>query len=165
MQYWQSLSLLLHLVALALWLGGIAFFLVAFRPAAQSLSPVSCMRALNHGRLALEGVAWSAIALLMVTGLINLMLRNQVTGAHLGQTYMILLAIKLLLFVTMLAHHSLQVFKYGPKIAMLTAEAPPDTSVWPEPLRAHWQRWFMLLKINAALGPIVILLGVLLMRY
>ncbi len=165
MQHWQSLSLLLHLVALALWLGGIAFFLIAFRPAAQSLSPVAGARALNQGRLALEGLAWTAIALLMVTGMINLVLRNQATDAHLGQTYMILLAIKLLLFVAMLAHHSLQVFKYGPRITLLTAEVSLDISAWPAPLLAQWQRWFMLLKINAALGPVVILLGVLLLRY
>ncbi|MDH3446346.1 MAG: hypothetical protein OEN50_20675 [Deltaproteobacteria bacterium] len=164
MQHWQALSLLLHLVALALWLGGIAFFLVAFRPSMQSLRPGAAIRALNQGRLALEGIAWIGITLLMVTGMINFMLRNQVTDAHLGRTYMILLAIKLLLFVAMLAHHTLQVFKYGPSIAMLTAEAPTETAEWPEPLLTHWQKWFMLLKINAALGPIVILLGVLLMR-
>jgi hypothetical protein len=77
---------------------------------------------------------------------------------------MILLAIKLFLFVAMLAHHTLQVFKYGPKIAALSAAAPSDIAEWPEPLRAHWQKWFMLLKLNAVLGLVVIFLGVLLMK-
>jgi putative copper export protein len=164
MNHWHALSLLLHLVALTLWLGGIAFFLVAFGPAVQGLAPDAGIRALNRGRLALEGVAWIGIALVMVTGVVNLILRSQATGAHLGQTYMIVLAIKLFLFVAMLAHHTLQVFKYGPKIAALSAEVAGDVAVWPETLRTHWQKWFMLAKLNAALGLIVMLLGVLLMK-
>ena len=164
MHDWQSLSLLLHLVALSLWLGGVGFFLAAFSPAVNHLKPAAAIRAMNQGRVAFEGVAWIGIALLMVTGVVNLILRSQATGAHLGQTYMILLALKLFLFVAMLVHHTLQVYKYGPRIAALTDEVSPDTSAWPDELRAHWRKWFMLLKLNAALGLAVILLGVLLME-
>jgi putative copper export protein len=164
MHNWHALSLLLHLAALALWLGGIGFFLAAFGPAVNDLKPSAALRALNRGRTAFESVAWIGITLLMITGGINLVLRSQVTGAHLGENYMIILAIKLFLFVAMLVHHTLQVFKYGPKIAALTEAAPTDASAWPDPLRALWQRWFMLLKLNAGIGLAVILLGVLLME-
>jgi putative copper export protein len=164
MDNWYALSLFIHLVALALWLGGIAFFLVAFGPAVHALRPGAGIRALNRGRIALEGVAWTGIALVMVTGVVNLILRSQATGAHLGQTYMIVLAIKLFLFVAMLAHHTLQVYKYGPNIAALSAQAATGVAEWPETLRAHWQKWFMLAKLNAGLGLIVMLLGVLLMK-
>jgi putative copper export protein len=162
---WHALSLLFHLVALSLWIGGIAFFLAAFGPAVHALEPGAAVRALNRGRMALESAAWAGIALLMLTGVVNLILRSQATGAHLSRAYMIVLAIKLLLFVAMLAHHTLQVFKYGPKIAALSAEAAPNAAAWPEPLRAHWQRWFILLKLNAVLGLIAILLGVVLVRF
>ncbi len=124
MRNWHTLSLLLHLVALALWLGGIGFFLAAFGPAVNALEAGAAMRSLNQGRVAFEGVAWTGITLLMLTGGVNLVLRSQFTGAHLGQTYMIILAIKLFLFVAMLVHHTLQVFKYGPKIAALTPGNP-----------------------------------------
>lgn len=164
MHNWQALSLLLHLLALALWLGGIAFFLAAFGPALNDLKAGPAIRSLNQGRMAFEGVAWIGITLLMITGGVNLVLRSQVTGAHLGRTYMILLAVKLFLFVAMLVHHTLQVFKYGPKIAALSGEAPADSAAWPEPLRALWRRWFMLLKLNAGLGLVAMLLGVLLME-
>ena len=153
------LSLLLHLVALALWLGGMAFFLVVFGPAARELKSGAGIRVLNQGRIIFEAVSWAGIALLMITGMVNLILRNQATSAQLGQSYMIVLSIKLFLFVAMLAHHSLQVFKYGPKIVSLTAQAGAETDSWPEPLRVHWQKWFMLLKINATLGPIATFLG------
>ncbi|MGH7930006.1 MAG: CopD family protein [Candidatus Binatia bacterium] len=161
---WHAFTLLLHLVALTLWLGGVGFFLAAFRPAVNDLKPGAAMRALNQGRVAFEGVAWIGIALLMVTGIVVLILHSQDTGDHLGQTYMIILAIKLFLFVAMLVHHTLQVFKYGPRIAALTNEVSSDTAAWPEALREHWRKWFMLLKLNAALGLVVILLGVLLME-
>ena len=161
---WLTLSLLLHLVALALWLGGIVFFLIVFAPAVHQLSPGTGIQALNRGRIALEAVSWAAIGLLLITGMINLILRNQVTGTPIGEFYTIFLAVKLFFFFAMLVHHCLQVFKYGPKIAALTAQAPAETSSWPEPLRALWQRWFMLLKINAGLGPIATLLGLALIK-
>ncbi len=164
MTSWHLLSLLLHLVALALWLGGIAFFLIVFAPAVHGLKPEIGIPALNHGRMTLEAVSWAAIGLLLITGMINLILRSQAAGAPQGEFYTVTLSVKLFLFFAMLVHHCLQVFKYAPKIASLTAETPAGASFWPEPLRALWQKWFMLLKINAGLGPIVILLGVALIK-
>ena len=161
---WYAVSLLVHLFALALWLGGIAFFLIVFGPAVHELKPGAGIRILNHGRMAFEALSWVGIALVMITGMTNLILRNQMSGAYLGQYYMVVLATKLFLFVAMLVHHSLQVFKYGPKIFALTAQVGDEAALWPETLRSDWQRWFLLLKINAALGPIVILLGLALVR-
>ena len=73
--------------------------------------------------------------------------------------YGVLLSVKLFLFGAMAMHHGLQAFKYAPRIAALTAELRPDATEWPEPLLANWRRWFLLLKINAGLGPIAVLLG------
>jgi putative copper resistance protein D len=157
---WHALSLLLHLVALALWLGGMVFFLVVFGPSAHELRPGIGVRTLNQGRIALEAVSWTAIGLLVITGTINLILASDGAGMAQGRFYAITLSVKLFFFFAMLVHHCLQVFKYAPPIAALTAQTPADATVWPEPLRTHWQKWFMLLKLNAGLGPIVVLLGV-----
>ena len=157
---WHLLSLLFHLVALALWLGGTFFFLIVFGPAVRELPSGIGAKILNQGRSALDAVSWAAIGLLMITGIINLVLTNPATGAPRAESYTVILSVKLFFFFAMLVHHCLQVFKYAPQIAALTARTPVDAVVWPEPLRAHWQKWFMLLKINAALGPIVVLLGV-----
>jgi hypothetical protein len=86
------------------------------------------------------------------------------TAGNLGRYYLTILSVKLLLFLAMLVHHALQVFKYGPKIAALTNDAAIAIESWPEPLRAHWQKWFVLLKINATIGPIATLLGLALVR-
>jgi putative copper export protein len=164
MTAWHTLSLFFHLVALALWLGGIAFFLVVFAPAVHDLQPGIGIRTLNQGRISLEAVSWAGIALLLVTGIINLVLRYQGPSGSPSHFYSITLAVKLFLFAAMVVHHCLQVFKYGPKIASLTVQLPAVINSWPEPLLTHWRKWFLLLKINAALGPAVMFLGIALLK-
>ena len=161
---WQILSLWLHLIALAFWLGGIVFFLIVFAPAVRELNPGTGIRALNHGRVNLEAMSWAAIALLLITGIVNLILRKQGGGAFDGEFYTIILSVKLSLFFAMVIHHCLQVFKYTPAIAALTEKISPGADSWPEPLLSLWQKWFMLLKINAGIGPIVTLLGLALIK-
>ncbi|HWO43864.1 MAG TPA: hypothetical protein VNO43_18895 [Candidatus Eisenbacteria bacterium] len=164
MVFWHALTLLLHLAGLALWLGGIAFFLIVFAPAARDLTPATAARTLNSGRIAFETLSWTAIGLLTVTGIVALILQSQITGARVGTYYLTVLSVKLVLFAAMLAHHCLQVLKYGPRISMTMAEVDAESAVWPEALRAAWEKWFFLLKINGALGPIVTLLGLALVR-
>jgi len=99
---WYTISLLIHFIALSLWLGGILFFLVVFGPAVHELRPGIAIRTLDRGRISLEGVSWAAIGFLLVTGIINLILRDQAASAPRGEFYTIILAIKLFLFFAML---------------------------------------------------------------
>jgi uncharacterized membrane protein len=161
---WQTLSLGLHLASLALWLGSMVFFLVVFGPAVNDLQPGVAIRILDHGRRNLEAVSWTGISLLLITGIVNLILRPQANASSLGHFYLIALSIKLIVFGAMVYHHGLQVFKYGARISAMTARTPQDSLSWPEPLRAHWQKWFTLLKINAPLGPIATLMGLVLLK-
>lgn len=156
---WHSLSLALHLIAIALWLGGIVFFLVAVGPAVHQLEPRIAIKTMNQARIGLETMSWTAIGLIMLTGAFSLVARSQMENATLGQVYFYLLGAKLLVFLAMSAHHCLQVFKHAPALTNLTAQLPANTVSWPEPLLTHWRRWFLLLKINAALGPVAVLLG------
>ena len=155
---------MVHLIALALWLGGMVFFLVVLGPAVQELEPRNAAKTLNQGRVGLETLSWIAIGLLLVTGIFNLQVRLAAAGASLSESYGIILGVKLFIFGAMVVHHCLQVFKYAPTIASLTAELPQNLSAWPEPLLSHWRRWFLLLKINAALGPIAVLMGLALVK-
>ena len=139
MSTWYSLSLMLHLIAIALWLGGIVFFLVVSGPAVYELEPHIAIKTMNQGRIGLERISWTAIALLLLTGIVNLVLSTQTAAAPLGESYIILLGAKLFLFGAMALHHSLQVFKYAPRIAALTAEIKPTTTEWPEPLLSQWR--------------------------
>ena len=159
MTLWYSLGLLIHLIALALWLGGIVFFLIVLGPAVHELEPRITITTLNQGRLGLETASWIAIGLLLLTGILNLVARPPESGTEINQSYGIILGVKLFVFGAMVVHNCLQVFKYAPRIANLTSDLPQTMTAWPEALLSNWRRWFLLLKINAALGPIAVLLG------
>ena len=155
----QSLNLWLHLIFMAVWIGGMVFFLFVFAPAVHSLAPADGIRALSHGRRSFEILSWIALNLLFLTGVLNFLFRAMASGLHLGVVYYSILALKLLLFLAMTVHHSLQAFKYAPKIAALTSQSGDGVVSWPEPLLANWSKWFRLLKINTTLGAVVLLLG------
>lgn len=155
----QSLSLWLHLISLSLWIGGIAFFLFVFAPAVHGLPPENGILVLDKGRRSLEIISWTAIVLLSVSGVLNLLFRAIASSFQLGPVYYSVVALKLFLFLAMVFHHCLQAFKHSPQIVSLTSQAPREIQSWPEPLLLHWKKWFVLLKINATLGPIVVLLG------
>lgn len=150
--------MLLHLAAIALWLGAMVFFLVVMGPAVHEMEASIAIRVLNRARIGFEAISWTGIGLLFVTGIVNLALRNPAAGVP-DVAYMILLGGKLFVFLAMTVHHCLQVFKYAPIIAQQTAAMDPGATAWPEPLLSDWRRWFMLLKLNAGLGPVAVLLG------
>ena len=158
MTTWHTVSLLLHLVAFAMWIGAMVFFLIVMGPAVHELEPSIAIRTMNRGRIGLEVISWIGIGILFVTGIANLALRDLAAAAP-GSAYMILFGGKLFVFLAMTVHHCLQVFKYAPSIAQQTAAINPSATVWPEALLSNWRRWFMLLKLNAGLGPLAVLLG------
>jgi hypothetical protein len=134
------------------------FFLIVMGPAVQEMEPAIAIRTMNRGRIGLESVSWIAIGLLLITGIATLAMRSPASAAP-GNLYIGLLSGKLFLFLAMTVHHGLQVFKYAPRIAAQTAVVSATASAWPEALLSDWRRWFMLLKLNAGLGPVVVLLG------
>jgi putative copper export protein len=164
MAIWPALSAFVHLIAMAMWLGGMVFFLVVSGPAVHDLEPEIAVKTMNQARVGLENVAWIAIGLLLLTGMTNLIARVTPTGSGFSRAFIILLSVKIILFAAMVVHHCLQVFKYAPAISGLTAQLPRGLDAWPEPLLSQWRRWFLLLKINAALGPIAVLLGLALVQ-
>lgn len=164
MTLWYTSSLVVHLIAIALWLGGIVFFLVVVGPAVHELEPRIAVKTMNQARIGLETMSWTAIGLILLTGVFNVVTKSQIDAATLSPAYLYTLGAKMLFFVAMVVHHCLQVFKYAPRIASLTQQLPVAVVTWPEPLLANWRRWFLLLKLNAALGPVVVLLGLALVR-
>lgn len=155
----RSLSLWLHVVSVTAWVGGILFFLFVFGPAVHSLAPGPGIRALDTGRASFQTLSWITVNLALLTGVLNLLFHGMAAGFSFAPGYYWILALKLFLFLAMFVHHSLQAFKYAPKLISLTAQAAPDLQSWPEPLLFHWKKWFILLKINATLGPIILLVG------
>ena len=157
--YLFSLNSWLHIVALALWIGALAFFLLVFGPAVRTLSPGAGIRLLDQGRRSLETLSWIAMTVVLITGFSNFLARGAGRGFEFGAGYYAVFSVKLVLFLAMVFHHLLQASKYAPRIASLTVQAHGALQAWPEPLLGLWKRWFLLLKINATLGPTALLLG------
>ena len=158
MTTWYTVNLLVHLVAFAIWIGAMVFFLIVIGPAVHEMEPNIAIRTMNRGRIGLEAISWIGIGLLFATGIVNLAVRNPANATS-GGAYMLLLGAKLFVFMAMTVHHCLQVFKYAPRIARQTAALNSSATVWPEALLSDWRRWFVLLKLNAGLGPLAVLLG------
>ncbi len=158
---WAVAALWLHVLAAMIWVGALAFFGVAFVPAARALAPDEAIVAFERGRRALRTLSWIAIQLLLVTGGLNVYFRLR-AGGDPGAFYIWTLAVKVLLFGAMVFHQSLQAFKYGPRIA--AAAECGETEAQSAALRENVARWTSLLNINTAIGLVVLLLGILLGR-
>jgi len=141
-----------------MWIGAMVFFLIVIGPAVHEMEPSIAIRTMNRGRSGFESLSWIAIGMLLITGIVNLAMRGPATAGP-GHLYVMLLSGKLFLFLAMTVHHCLQVFKYAPRIAQQTAALGAATGEWPEALLGDWRRWFMLLKLNAGIGPVAVLLG------
>lgn len=157
---WAVAALWLHVLAAMVWTGALAFFGVAFAPAARSLAPAEAIAAFERGRRALQTLSWGAIQVLLLTGALNVYFRLRAGDP--STFYVWTLAIKVLLFGAMVFHQSLQAYKYGPQIAA-AAECGETEAVSPA-LRENLTRWSALLNINTAIGLVVLLLGILLGR-
>ena len=158
----QTINQWIHLISFSLWIGSIFFFLFVFAPAVRPLPHHTGIVLLNQGRRNFQTASWIFIGLLLLTGIVNFILRGRTDGLTLltlGSTYSLFLSTKLFFFLAMVVHHCIQVFKYSPKIETLTAQTPAEISRWPDNLQNHWHRWFLLMKINGVVGPLVLLLG------
>jgi uncharacterized membrane protein len=157
---WAVAALWLHVLAAMVWTGALAFFGVAFAPAARSLAPEEAIAAFERGRRALQTLSWIAIQILLLTGALNVYFRLHAGDP--GAFYLWTLAVKVLLFGAMVFHQSLQAFKYGPRIA--AAAECGETQAASPTLRENLTRWTALLNINTAIGLVVLLLGIFLGR-
>ena len=53
----ESLATLIHIVAVALWVGAMVFFLVVLGPSVNALEPRIAIRTLNRGRIGFETIS------------------------------------------------------------------------------------------------------------
>jgi uncharacterized membrane protein len=157
---WAVAALWLHVLAAMIWVGALAFFGVAFAPAARALAPEEAIVAFERGRRALQTLSWVAIQVLLLTGGLNVYFRLRAGDP--GAFYIWTLAVKVLLFGAMVFHQTLQAFKYGPRIE--AAAECGETEASSAALRENVARWTSLLNINTAIGLIVLLLGIFLGR-
>lgn len=138
-----ALMKFLHVAAAIVWLGGVSFMLFALRPAAVQLAPPQRLALIADVLQRFFKLVWTAIALLLVTGLWMLLgvgMRNAPTGWHL------MFGIGLLMFA-LFGH-----LYFGPYRRLKLAVVAAD---WPEGGRRVGQI-ATLATVNLALGAIAI---------
>ena len=157
------LNVTLHVLAALLWLGGMFFFAIVGAPVLRHVEPPA-LRAALFRQLGekFRQVGWWAIAILVVTGTINLYYRGLLTadvwssttfwGTRMGKA----LAWKLGAVVTMISFSAFHDFVSGPAASRLEPGSPAA-------LQAR-RRAAMLARLNAIVGLIVVIAAVRLAR-
>ena len=149
-------NVVVHVLAAMLWLGGMFFFGVVGAPVLRTLDPPELrQRLFQQLGLRFRTVGWWAIAVLLMTGVINLHYRgwlrwDDVLGSATfwqsspGRT----LALKLIAVTTMLVVSAVHDFSLGPLAGTVTAGSPRAIL-----LR---RRAAILARVNAVVGVLVV---------
>lgn len=159
------LSVYLHIVAAAVWVGGLLFLALVAVPAARQLPPPDRARVTALlGRRFLP-LAWGALGVLIVTGVINAAYRGVtwegiVTGRLIAGPFGRVLVAKLILVAVTLGLSALHDFRIGPAARRLAQRGRADA---PGVLRLR-RAATRIGRLNAVLALIIVALAVLLVR-
>jgi len=88
-----------HVLAAACWLGGAAVLRFALLPALADGAPAACAAAARRGHF----LTSRAMEVLVLTGILNIVVRGMATGLSYGATFFGMIALKTLLFALMAA--------------------------------------------------------------
>lgn len=154
----------LHVLAAMLWLGGMFFLVVVGVPVLRSIEPPPLrQRLFQELGTRFRRVGWWAIAVLVVTGVINLHFRGWLhwrgalgSAAFWGTSVGYALGIKLLAVSMMVVISALHDFVDGPR----AGRAVPGS---PEAIRLR-RRAVLLARVNVLLGVLLVAAAVRLAR-
>ena len=165
MRGFYLLSVWLHILAAAIWIGGMAFLVLVLVPVTRMAEyRTVAARLVQDTGVRFRWVGWGCLALLLSSGAINLGYRgfgwaHVRNGTIFQGPFGRVLGVKLLLVTLILLFSALHDFFIGPKATILAQSAPHTSSA----IRARWQASW-LGRVNLLLGLIVVALGILLVR-
>jgi uncharacterized membrane protein len=163
--YLYLLSVWLHILAAAVWIGGMIFLTLVLVPVTRMPGHRDIAPSLiHHTGIHFRRVGWVSLGLLVASGAFNLAYRGlgwaDLWGGRLwegpfGRT----LGVKLLLVAAILLMSTLHDFFLGPKATTLWRENPDSPeAIWSR----RWASWVG--RINLLLGLAAVALGVSLVR-
>ena len=157
------LNVTIHVLAALVWLGGMLFLAAVGAPVLRKVeSPALRAELFRTLGSQFRLVGWIAIAVLLVTGVLNLHFRGLLSGATLGSSpfwatrYGHTLAAKLGCVAIMLVVQGIHDFSHGPRASKLVPGSPEALSMR--------KRAAGLARINALVGVILIYFAVRLAR-
>lgn len=158
-------SVVLHLLAAAVWVGGMAFLALVIVPVVRG--PEFARHSATLVRLTAERfriVGWSALAVSIVTGIVNLAVRGYGIeslrdGSLFDGFFGHVLAVKLSLVAATVVLALVHDLWLGPRASALLETAPSTADAAAARRLASW-----LGRLSFALGIVLVVLGVLLVR-
>ncbi|HEX9667282.1 MAG TPA: DUF4149 domain-containing protein [Thermodesulfobacteriota bacterium] len=161
------LVLLIHVVAAIIWLGGMFFISLVLVPSLRKLEPpIKRTEILSATGRRFSLVSWTAILVLLVTGVINsvnrgvtidLISSGKIFSSHFGM----ILTFKVFLVLVMILISAIHDFILGPKLIKLT-ELGRSSQDSAKSLGKKRKLVSWLARINALLGIIVVACAVML---
>ncbi|MEX1183251.1 MAG: DUF4149 domain-containing protein [Gemmatimonadota bacterium] len=153
----------IHVLAALLWLGGMFFLAAVGAPVLRKVEPPA-LRAALFRQLGeqFRRVGWIAIAVLLVTGTMNVWFRGYLSTAVLGSggfwgsRYGVALAWKLAAVTAMLVVQGIHDFIVGPAASRIDPASPA--------MKKTRRRAAVLARLSAGLGIIVVIAAVRLAR-
>ena len=156
------INVVVHVLAAVIWLGGLFFFALVGAPVLRRIEP-SALRASLFQQLGerFRTVGWSAIALLLVTGVINLHFRGVldrdfVNAAFWSTRFGHILGVKLVAILAMLVLQVFHDFHLGPAAGRASAGSE-------EAIRLR-RRAALVARFSALLGLLILVTAVFLVR-
>lgn len=158
------LSVFVHILAATIWVGGMLFLVFVVVPLLRRGDRAQAAAFLHAAGVRFRTVGWACFAILLVTGTFQLYARGVglstlVEPAFWHSPFGKAVAVKLVLFILILAISALHDFIVGPR-ATLAVQADPDSPA-SQALRrqASW-----LGRLNALLALALVFTGVTLVR-
>jgi putative copper resistance protein D len=150
----------IHVLSAVIWIGGMAFISLALVPALKrgsglSGDPSDRSRLLSSVTNRFNKISWSATALLLATGTLNVVHRHGEWSASAVR----LLSVKLSLILLMVILSGLHDFVLGPRLGRLERDAASNRSVGSLRRIVPW-----LARFNLILALAVVYLAVLIAR-
>jgi uncharacterized membrane protein len=141
----------LHLIATVIWIGGIAFILFIAMPSARQVMGADAGKLMGEVSKRFTPVANYSIAILVLTGAVMAVLNNRFSSSAIPENnWIIVLAVKHILVLTMIVIHFYRGRILAPKIMKME----------PEPRKVALQNLSInLVKANFGLGLMVLLLS------
>ncbi len=139
-----------HVLAAIVWVGGMVFLVMVVAPYARKLPAEQRREIFEQLGRRFSTLSWGCIAVLLVTGIGNLIER----GLEWSPAFARALGVKLLLIGVMVLLAAFHDFVLGPRSAALAADPARANEAQAARVRASW-----IARINLALALVVLLLG------
>lgn len=110
----------LHLISMAAWVGGMLYMVLVEVPVLKdNLNPAEFSRQMSLLGKRFKNIGWILLFILFATGVLNIMLEQDLSAMMKSETYRMSITIKLVLFTLMVLNTAIHSLYLGPKMSQL----------------------------------------------